>query len=281
MIHELRATAGGNTGAESVRSPQTGPAGEPAGLCEARVRCYAELNDHLPERWHQRDMPVRFAPPLTLAELLAALGLSTDAVELALIDGSSVDLDASVPDGARVSLYPAFEAFDIGPIQRLHEAPLRQPRFLCDAHLDKLGRRLRLLGFDTVLAEDATGADPGDDALVHLAREQHRILLSRDRELLARPELTHALEVPQAPVDIQLRCLIQRLQLQRMAAPFTRCTCCNALIEPVDAAELRDVPQRVRKRQERFWRCPGCERIYWEGSHHRRMRAFVDGLLRD
>jgi hypothetical protein len=189
MIHELRATAGGNTGAESVRSPQTGPAGDPAGLCEARVRCYAELNDHLPERWHQRDMPVRFAPPLTLAELLAALGLSTDAVELALIDGSSVDLDASVPDGARVSLYPAFEAFDIGPIQRL--------------------------------------------------------------------------------------------QLQRMAAPFTRCTCCNALIEPVDAAELRDVPQRVGKRQERFWRCPGCERIYWEGSHHRRMRAFVDGLLRD
>ena len=252
-----------------------------AGPACATLRCYAELNEHLPEQWCQRDIPVRFTPPLTVAALLDKLDIPPSAVELVLLDGQSAALEATLHDGARVSLYPVFEAFHVAPLLRLHAGPLREPRFVCDAHLGKLGRRLRLLGFDTVLAQDATGADPGDDALVQLARDEHRILLTRDRELLERPGLTHALEVPQAPVDTQLRGLIQRLQLQSAAAPFTRCTCCNTPIEPADPADLPDLPPGVLAHQDRFWRCPGCGRSYWEGSHHRRMSRLVQALLRD
>ncbi|WP_295878383.1 Mut7-C RNAse domain-containing protein [uncultured Thiohalocapsa sp.] len=162
--------------------------------------------------------------------------------------------------------------------------PQHRPRFLCDTHLGKLGRRLRLLGFDTVLAQDITGghpggADAGDDALVRLARVEQRILLTRDRALLARPDLSQALEVPQAPVDTQLRGLLERLGLRHLASPFTRCTCCNTLIEPIDPARLPDLPPGVLARQDRFWRCPGCGRSYWEGSHHRRLQALVARLL--
>lgn len=158
-------------------------------------------------------------------------------------------------------------------------APAR-PRFLCDSHLGKLGRRLRLLGFDTLLAQDFAGGDPGDDALVRVAREAQRILLSRDQGLLDRPGLSQALRVPQAPVDAQLRGLTTRLGLAASAAPFTRCTCCNTPIEPAEPADLRDLPTGVLARQQRFWRCPGCGRRYWEGSHHQRMRRLLAELLR-
>ncbi|MCG6943692.1 MAG: Mut7-C ubiquitin/RNAse domain-containing protein [Thiohalocapsa sp.] len=253
--------------------------GASAGPAHATLRCYAELNAHLPERWRHRDVPLGFTPPVTVAQLLAALGIPPADVELILVDGASAGLDAPVADGARLSLYPVFERFDVAPLLRLRDTPLRTPRFLCDTHLGKLGRRLRLLGFDTLLAQDASGEDPGDDALVRLASEQHRILLTRDRALLARPSLTHALAVPQAPVDAQLRDLIERLHLQRAAEPFTRCTCCNTLVEPADPAELPALPPGVLARQDRFWRCPGCGRVYWEGSHHRRLRGLVDDLL--
>ncbi|WP_462330092.1 Mut7-C RNAse domain-containing protein [Thiohalocapsa halophila] len=269
----------------SVADADAAEAGSDTGLgvgpaC-ATLRCYAELNEYLPEQWRRRDIPVRFKPPLTVAALLDKLDIPPSAVELVLLDGQSAGLEATVDEGARVSLYPVFEAFDVAPLLRVHDGPLREPRFVCDAHLGKLGRRLRLLGFDTVLAQDATGEDPGDDALVQLAHDEHRILLTRDRGLLERPGLTHALEVPQVPVDTQLRGLIQRLQLQRAAAPFTRCTCCNTPLEPADPADLRELPSGVLAHQDRFWRCPGCGRSYWEGSHHRRMSRLVQQLLRD
>jgi hypothetical protein len=287
MPIQLGAAAGGSKAADTAATTPGGADGgvrPGTGPCRATLRCYAELNAHLPARWRQRDAPLRFTPPLTLAGLLAGLGIPASDVELALVDGASVSLDAAVPDGARISLYPVFERFDVAPLVRLRDAPLRAPRFLCDTHLGKLGRRLRLLGFDTLLAQDIAGghrggADPGDDALVRVARAQHRILLTRDRELLGRPALTHALAVPQAPVDTQLRGLIERLQLQRAAAPFSRCTCCNTPIEPAEPADLPALPPAVLARQDRFWRCPGCARIYWEGSHHRRMQALVERML--
>ncbi len=283
MTPELGAPGSGANEESTTFDSAAGGAAERArlgaGPARTTLRCYAELNDHLPARWRQRNMPVDFTPPLTVARLLSALAIPATDIELILIDGASAGLDASVPDGALISLYPVFERFDVSPLIRLRAAPLRAPRFLCDSHLGKLGRRLRLLGFDTVLAQDITGDDPGDDALVRIARTQQRILLTRDRSLLARPDLTHALQIPQAPLEAQLRDLIERLQLSGSAAPFTRCTCCNGLIESMDADELPGLPTGVLRRQKRFWRCPGCGRIYWEGSHHRRLRALVDALL--
>ena len=67
----------------------------------------------------------------------------------------------------------------------LREGPLlprmqcRRLRFLADAHLGALARRLRMLGFDTLWHNDL-----GDGPLARLAVAEHRILLTRDRQLL-------------------------------------------------------------------------------------------------
>jgi uncharacterized protein with PIN domain len=59
--------------------------------------------------------------------------------------------------------------------------------------------------------------------------------------------------------------------------PFTRCLRCNTVLVDVDAgAVAHRVPPRTRAAFQRFHRCPGCERIYWKGSHWARLRRLVE-----
>ena len=39
------------------------------------------------------------------------------------------------------------------------------------------------------------------------------------------------------------------------------------------------LPPGVRERHEHFTACDACGRVFWEGSHWRRMRERVDALL--
>jgi len=74
--------------------------------------------------------------------------------------------------------------------------------------------------------------------------------------------------------------VFERLDLARSARPFTLCLSCNGLLHPVDKALIGPLlPPRVRERYHRFSSCDGCARIFWEGSHWRRMRELVDTLL--
>ena len=60
--------------------------------------------------------------------------------------------------------------------------------------------------------------------------------------------------------EAQLAEVARRYALSEGARPFTLCLRCNVLLRPV--CELH----------ERFMRCPGCEGVFWPGSHYLRMR---------
>jgi len=240
----------------------------------AVVRLYAELNDCLPKAQRQRDLEIPLPTPPDVRTLLTKLGLSPDAVELVLINGASSSLEYPVRGGDRVSLYPTFEAFDVNPLLQLRDAPLRRIAFVADAHLGRLARYLRLLGFDTLFDND-----PGDEALARVSVEEGRVLLSRDRALLRRPAITHGLWVPTVRPREQLRYVLERLDLFRLLRPFTRCTVCNGSLAVADKRTLGDeVPSRVRAAFADFWRCSDCGRVYWEGSHYERLSHFVEQM---
>jgi uncharacterized protein with PIN domain len=243
-------------------------------MATATLRCYAELNDFLPPARRQRDFALAFVAPAPVRHLIGLAGVPPTEVELVLLNGCSVDLEATVADGDRLAVYPVFEAFDIRPALRLRPRPLRRPRFIADAHLGALARGLRMLGFDTLWFNDI-----GDAGLARLAAEQHRILLSRDRQLLMRQAVTHGCFVRAAPTWQQLAALVERLQLCADIAPFSRCTVCNALVEPVAATAVRErVPAGVCAREQSFWRCTGCGRVYWKGSHWRAMQRRIEAI---
>lgn len=137
-------------------------------------------------------------------------------------------------------------------------------RILCDHMLGSLARWLRFMGHDTAYPEAMS-----DRGLVDKARAEGRILLTRDKELAAR--VPGAVRIRSVDLEEQIREVAAAIPL-RVLDPLSRCSVCNARIEPAPPETVRDlVPDGVRARHTEFWRCPTCGRVYWQGSHWDKM----------
>lgn len=244
----------------------------------ATFRFYEELNDFLPRLHRKRDFGYRFPLEFTVKHVIEALGVPHTEVEVVLVDGESVGFEHRLPDGARVSVYPRFETLDVEPLLRLRPRVLRTPAFLGDGHLGGLVRLLRLLGFDAAARAGGTGAET-----VRQAVAQGRILLTRSRALLMHREVTHGCFVRSREPPTQAAEVVDRLMLRGLARPFTRCLECNAPLEVVTEGEeaLARIPPRVRRTFDDYRRCPDCGRMYWKGSHYRRLERLAGEILAD
>ncbi len=142
-------------------------------------------------------------------------------------------------------------------------------RLVADAMLGRLAKWLRLLGYDTLYWR-------GDDAgLVRLAMVEDRLLLTRDTRLPPRLPPGRSLFIESDHYDEQLGQVVGRLGLPPWIGH--RCLRCNLRLEPAVKAEVRgQVPEFVWHRHDRFARCPGCLRIYWEGTHYARMMETLE-----
>ncbi|MEJ7931151.1 Mut7-C RNAse domain-containing protein [Ramlibacter sp. AN1015] len=151
------------------------------------------------------------------------------------------------------------------------------PRFAADAMLGRLARWLRVLGYDTTLDVAVHDAE-----LVVCAEREERVLLTRDRRLLRDLRPARALELREDAPLAQLRQVVRALELpsphERM---FTRCMVCNAaLSQPLAAEDVRPLlPPGLQQPPPPVRRCGDCGRVYWNGSHVRRMRAALDAAL--
>lgn len=149
-------------------------------------------------------------------------------------------------------------------------------RFAADAMLGRLARWLRVLGFDT--SYDAGLADP---ELVRRASEEGRVLLTRDRHLLRELRPAQALEIRQDDPIEQLKAVIATLAPAGPPGLFTRCMLCNACLSDdlPDEEAHRLLPAAMAQAPHPVRHCPGCGRVYWHGSHVRRMRVRLEQAL--
>ena len=244
-------------------------------MTTATFRFYEELNDFLAPERRGREFVCRCARAATTKHMIEALGVPHTEVELVLVNGESVGFERLLADGDRVAIYPKFESLDITPLLRVRERPLRVIRFIADAHLGGLAHLLRMIGFDTLYENDLR-----DEDIEWLSGAQQRIVLTRDRELLKRRGISHGCYVHALRPEQQLREIFDRLDLASAARPFTRCLSCNCALHPVEKEQIASLlPRGVRERYQRFSLCEGCGRVFWEGTHWRRMRSLVDSLL--
>jgi uncharacterized protein with PIN domain len=241
----------------------------------ASFRFYAELNDHLPPRLRYSTVEKRFVVPASVKDMIESLGVPHTEVDLVLVNGESSDFTRLIQNGDRISVYPVFESIDIAPVLRVRTQPLREPKFVLDVHLGKLAGFLRMLGFDTDYSNHAS-----DSELVKISVEQRRTLLTRDRGLLKHSAVTRGYWVRETDSHRQLEEVLRRFELSRSLRPFTRCLVCNeplAKISIADAVGL--VPERVLEWATEFQQCPVCRRVYWEGSHYRRMHLWIEQMV--
>jgi len=244
------------------------------------IRFYEELNDFLPPVKRKRDIDFEFLGRRSVKDLIESFCVPHVEVDLILANGKSVDFSYIVNDGDRISVYPVFETLDIGTVTRLRPAPLRDPRFVLDVHLQKLARRLRLLGFDVDFHPNRDDAELAD-----IAEREDRILLSRDRQLMMRKKVMRGLYVRNTDPEKQANEVLDRLDLRELCRPFTRCIECNGAIESLDISVAgfgdlaRQIPPGVRSWCREYYHCRGCGRIYWKGSHYDKLKIRVEKIL--
>jgi uncharacterized protein with PIN domain len=243
----------------------------------AHFRFYEELNDFLPAEKCKVRFVYQFNGSPSIKDAIEAIGVPHVEVDLVIVNGRSVGFDYHLSDNDEVSVYPVFEALDISPLVRLREKPLRDPRFICDVHLGKLARLLRLAGFNTLYRNDYT-----DPQIVEYALPEKRCILTRDRGILKRSAVTHGYCLRSTVPQQQAREVIERFDLHAMARPFSLCIECNGPISRANKdSVLPGLPQKTSECHDEFYKCDSCGRVYWQGSHFDSLRQTVSAMLRN
>ncbi len=150
-----------------------------------------------------------------------------------------------------------------------------EPRFLCDLMLGSLARWLRFLGYDTLYPEAMNDTD-----ILHLAQAEGRIILTRDKELAVRAK-GRAHLVTSVVLEDQIAQVRGELKLDVAGQmPLSRCSLCNSVLAKISRkmAQEAGAPPAVLLRHDTFWRCPGCDQIYWPGSHYLRIMDKIGEL---
>ncbi|MCU7495651.1 MAG: Mut7-C ubiquitin/RNAse domain-containing protein [Ignavibacteria bacterium] len=240
----------------------------------AFLRFYEELNDFLPEDKQKVRFTHLYTDRTSVKDMIESLGVPHSEIDLILVNGHSVDFSYLVRDDDDITVYPVFESFDVRDLTHLRNKPLREPKFVLDVHLGKLARYMRMLGLDTLYSNNYS-----KDDLVNISLEKRRTILTRDRNLLKRNDVTHGYWIRSEEPLEQTREVIFRFHLRRDLSEFSRCMECNGVLESVNKEDvLDDLPPKVRESQAEFYRCPECLRIYWKGTHYDRMKHLISKI---
>jgi uncharacterized protein with PIN domain len=128
-----------------------------------------------------------------------------------------------------------------------------------------------MAGFDTLYDNYID-----DGEIEELAASEDRVVLTRDRELLKRRTIIHGCYIHALKPEEQLREVFNRLDLAASARPFSLCLHCNVPLRPAKKDEvLEQLPPAVREQHDEFNTCDSCGRIYWKGSHWKRMTGLL------
>jgi len=241
---------------------------------QVHIRFYKELNDFLPPGRREREFAQAFKLPGSVKDLIESLGVPHTEIDLILVNKNSVDFSYLIHNDDRISVYPAFATPDITPLLHLQPVLPDDPGFVLDTHLGRLAAHLRMLGFDTLYRNDYD-----DPTLVDISTNEQRMLLTCDRQLLMRSRLTLGYFVRNRQPKKQLIEILQRFGLFGRLRPFSRCMHCNGDIHQIDKKDVAStLMPRTSAYYEEFWQCERCRKVYWKGSHYRRMLQLLNQL---
>lgn len=163
----------------------------------------------------------------------------------------------------------------VGLEHRLNLSQDEELKFFADVNVASVVRWLRAAGIDTVWEDAIADAD-----LVRRAIEEKRYVLTLDKRILKEFRVDHVFLLTTDEPLAQFAEVVDHFKLIKAAELFTRCLVCNLRLRAALAEEIAaHVPAAVRETNERFNFCARCNKVYWEGSHARRMRAAIESVF--
>jgi len=164
-------------------------------------------------------------------------------------------------------------------------------RFIADSMLGRLARWLRLLGYDTLYYPSIE-----DSVLLRIARDDERILLTRDTHLIKirglrkgtghreqktenRTRIRYFLLNENNTID-QLKTVITAFDLKNFSI-MSRCAVCNSELIVIQKEKVKGlVPEYVYQTSDAFKQCPNCKKLYWKGTHPEKFKEKLTEILR-
>jgi len=117
--------------------------------------------------------------------------------------------------------------------------------------------------------------DMPDGTLLHIAEEEDRALLTRDKELLQRANLKglKAFFVEGKSEVEQLANFTRQFNLKlEIDMSNSRCPVCGSPLHSVERDAVVDkVPSGTLKHYSAFWICDACGKVYWQGAHWKKI----------
>jgi uncharacterized protein with PIN domain len=149
-------------------------------------------------------------------------------------------------------------------------------KFLCDQMLGTLAKWLRLFGFDTFYVN----TEIDDSKLLQLAKEENRVILTRDKQLIERGKKDNikVKKIPSTDIDQQLYQVLRDIKIDKKNV-LSRCSICNQIINEIAKNDVENkIPDRIFKSNEKFWYCSKCDKIYWIGTHYEKILIKINKI---
>jgi len=151
-------------------------------------------------------------------------------------------------------------------------------KFVADSMLGSVARKLRIFGFDTLYL-----AHVEDSEVLKIGVDQDRVILTADREFFKRIVKAKAKGVLVGGSD-ETEDLVHILEKNGIGSVDgigieSRCSMCNGELAEIDHRDARaEIPEKVALNHKSFFKCAVCGKLYWEGSHIRRIRELAGAI---
>ena len=139
-------------------------------------------------------------------------------------------------------------------------------KFIADSMLGRLARWLRMLGQDVIYDTQLN-----DSELLEMAKKENRVLLTRDLDLYKRAvsrEIDSSYVEDEKESDRLAELAKRYLIPLEVEMEKSFCPVCNTKLKVTLKDEiLGELQKNTLTYYEKFWKCPNCGQIYWQGAH--------------
>lgn len=144
--------------------------------------------------------------------------------------------------------------------------------------LGNLAKKLRIIGYDSKYFSSID-----DDKLILIAKNEKRIILTKDEQLskIAEKQDIGFVLIRGNDEFEQVAQINEKIKLEKfvMDTNNSRCIACNGNLQQVEKYRIiGKIPEGVFEREKLFWMCDSCKKIYWEGTHFEKLQEFVTKL---
>ncbi|MDH3276789.1 MAG: Mut7-C RNAse domain-containing protein [Nitrosopumilus sp.] len=153
-----------------------------------------------------------------------------------------------------------------------------EPSFFVDAMLGNIAKKMRLMGYDVKYSSNIE-----DDELIRIAKNEKRVIISRDGELIRKGLRTGIKSIflkNQKEIE-QLKEIVNKLNLKliEINGEKARCPKCNSKTQSIMKKNIHEIfPNKILELNDKFWQCKFCDQIFWEGTHIKNLQKIVSEL---